>query len=835
MSNLFIKCACTATLALATSAFAGGVSNCCIPGAGQVGCDDATCQDTVCAVDSFCCATQWDTLCAGEAFDLCGVCAGVSNCCVANGGVGCDDATCQDAVCAVDSFCCATAWDGVCAGEAADLCAVCSTLGPCNKDCPTDLNFDGQTDGADLGLLLAAWGTNDQCADLNHDGIVDGADLGLLLAAWGPCPIVSNCPPSDHDCYTPGGIGCTDLACCDAVCAVDSFCCTVSWDTVCVNEAFTICGAPPCDFSCPPGSTPEGEPCGEDTNGGCNTPPSGNSNCCTANGGLGCDDATCQDTVCAVDSFCCAVAWDGICAGEAVALCGDLCAINYQFGSVECGETICGTAWASGGTRDTDWFQFTISNATAITVTCSSQLPMVFGIVDTGGVPDCALAASINPFGTTAFCGTASFDFCLPAGTWWLFAAPNGFDGFPCDSGSNGYWISLECGGECAPLACGNAGHDCFTTGGPFCDDVDCCNQICAIDSFCCTVSWDGVCVGEAQSFCVSCPDFSCTGTDEGEICGTDTNGGCNNPNLKFGSISCGETICGTGWAAGGTRDTDWFQFTLDEATEITLTGSAQFAFVIGIVDTGGIPDCSLASSLNPFATGNACGTATVTGCLGAGTWWAFFAPGVFDGYPCDGGNNSYSFTLDCGGPCTPAACGNSDHDCFTVGGPFCSDEACCNLVCGIDSFCCTVSWDSICVQEATDNCGGEPIANDECTSAIAVGLGTFPFTTVGATTSGPALDPSCEKGFGLAFVNDIWYSFTGTGSTTVSLCGSGYDTRLAIYSGNCDNLALVACNDDFCSLQSQTSFTASGGTTYFIRVGGFSGSGTGTMTISSP
>jgi hypothetical protein len=502
VSNLFIKCACTATLALATSAFAGGVSNCCIPGAGQVGCDDATCQDTVCAVDSFCCATQWDTLCAGEAFDLCGVCAGVSNCCVANGGVGCDDATCQDAVCAVDSFCCATAWDGVCAGEAADLCAVCSTLGPCNKDCPTDLNFDGQTDGADLGLLLAAWGTNDQCADLNHDGIVDGADLGLLLAAWGPCPIVSNCPPSDHDCYTPGGIGCTDLACCDAVCAVDSFCCTVSWDTVCVNEAFTICGAPPCDFSCPPGSTPEGEPCGEDTNGGCNTPPSGNSNCCTANGGLGCDDATCQDTVCAVDSFCCAVAWDGICAGEAVALCGDLCAINYQFGSVECGETICGTAWASGGTRDTDWFQFTISNATAITVTCSSQLPMVFGIVDTGGVPDCALAASINPFGTTAFCGTASFDFCLPAGTWWLFAAPNGFDGFPCDSGSNGYWISLECGGECAPLACGNAGHDCFTTGGPFCDDVDCCNQICAIDSFCCTVSWDGVCVGEAQSFC---------------------------------------------------------------------------------------------------------------------------------------------------------------------------------------------------------------------------------------------------------------------------------------------------------------------------------------------
>lgn len=47
-----------------------------------------------------------------------------------------------------------------------------------------DLNCDGAVDGADLGLLLAAWGTTDAAADLNDDGLVDGADLGLLLAAW---------------------------------------------------------------------------------------------------------------------------------------------------------------------------------------------------------------------------------------------------------------------------------------------------------------------------------------------------------------------------------------------------------------------------------------------------------------------------------------------------------------------------------------------------------------------------------------------------------------------------------------------------------------------------
>ena len=48
---------------------------------------------------------------------------------------------------------------------------------------PADLNGDGQVNGADLGLMLAAWGTSGP-GDLNNDGVVNGADLGLLLAAW---------------------------------------------------------------------------------------------------------------------------------------------------------------------------------------------------------------------------------------------------------------------------------------------------------------------------------------------------------------------------------------------------------------------------------------------------------------------------------------------------------------------------------------------------------------------------------------------------------------------------------------------------------------------------
>jgi hypothetical protein len=50
-----------------------------------------------------------------------------------------------------------------------------------------DLTCDGGVCGADLGLLLGAWGTDGTPvgADLNGDGTVSGSDLGLLLGAWG--------------------------------------------------------------------------------------------------------------------------------------------------------------------------------------------------------------------------------------------------------------------------------------------------------------------------------------------------------------------------------------------------------------------------------------------------------------------------------------------------------------------------------------------------------------------------------------------------------------------------------------------------------------------------
>ena len=61
----------------------------------------------------------------------------------------------------------------------------------CTPPCPADLVDDNAVNGADLAIILVAWGTNGSQypgADLDDDGVVNGSDLATVLAAWGPCP-----------------------------------------------------------------------------------------------------------------------------------------------------------------------------------------------------------------------------------------------------------------------------------------------------------------------------------------------------------------------------------------------------------------------------------------------------------------------------------------------------------------------------------------------------------------------------------------------------------------------------------------------------------------------
>jgi hypothetical protein len=121
------------------------------------------------------------------------------------------------------------------------------------------------------------------------------------------------------------------------------------------------------------------------------------------------------------------------------------------------------------------------------------------------------------------------------------------------------------------------------------------------------------------------------------------------------------------------------------------------------------------------------------------------------------------------------------------------------------------------------------PPANDSCENAICVAEGVgVNGSTANATGSGIA---GCD----VADPNDVWYSYTpqvDEPNVVVSLCGSTFDTTLAVLE-SCNDLLLIACNDDFCGTQSQLSVSMIGGVTYLIRVAGAGGAeGDFTLTV---
>jgi len=133
------------------------------------------------------------------------------------------------------------------------------------------------------------------------------------------------------------------------------------------------------------------------------------------------------------------------------------------------------------------------------------------------------------------------------------------------------------------------------------------------------------------KTFCThyfECPTFA---TAEVETCGSNTNDGCNLPTPAFEPLECGETKCGTSFFNGSTRDTDWYEFTLDETTEVTWTGSAEFSFILGFIAS----PCP-ATSFIAYSTGAAGATVSVRTLLDAGTYYAFAAPQFAEVVTCD-------------------------------------------------------------------------------------------------------------------------------------------------------------------------------------------------------
>lgn len=114
---------------------------------------------------------------------------------------------------------------------------------------------------------------------------------------------------------------------------------------------------------------------------------------------------------------------------------------------------------------------------------------------------------------------------------------------------------------------------------------------------------------------------------------------------------------------------------------------------------------------------------------------------------------------------------------------------------------------------------------NDQCSTPIPIFSSTYTNTqsTANATSTGDP-SPSCVTGFG----NGVWYQFTpqSNGQLVADTIGSDFDTGLAIYTGTCSSLNLVACDDDGGgNLTSKASASLIAGTTYYILAGGYSGS----------
>ena len=215
----------------------------------------------------------------------------------------------------------------------------------------------------------------------------------------------------------------------------------------------------------------------------------------------------------------------------------------------------------------------------------------------------------------------------------------------------------------------------------------------------------------------------------------------------------------------------------------------------------------------------------------------------TFDGPQiCMSGKNIwYCYTAPCTGAATVSLCGSSFDTKLAVYNGCTSTPSLSNMIRCNDDFCGrqsevvlpVIAGNKYLIEVGGYNileygsgvlnitCDGAaaPPANDNWSSAQPVGnVSELSFDTTYATFDGSG---NCITS------PNIWYCYTAphTTNVTVSLCGSEFDTMLAIYNG-CNNFPILAnlidCNDDFCGRQSQITFAATAGNKYLIEIGGF-------------
>lgn len=212
-----------------------------------------------------------------------------------------------------------------------------------------------------------------------------------------------------------------------------------------------------------------------------------------------------------------------------------------------------------------------------------------------------------------------------------------------------------------------------------------------------------------------------------------------------------------------------------------------------------------------------------------------------------------FVYTATCNGPVTIDTCGSSFDTVLNVYTGTC--DALTEIACNDDSFTCPQTFRASQVTfdvaagttyriraSGFNGAAGNVVmnirsaapTNNVCSNASAILAGTTGFDTTCAVPDG--IGAPCVFNAAKA----LWYTYTAncTGTVNVNTCPTQFDTGLSAYSGSCDGLSIVACNDDAFScptntLASEINFPVVSGETYFIRVSGFNGSaGAGEFTV---
>ena len=199
-----------------------------------------------------------------------------------------------------------------------------------------------------------------------------------------------------------------------------------------------------------------------------------------------------------------------------------------------------------------------------------------------------------------------------------------------------------------------------------------------------------------------------------------------------------------------------------------------------------------------------------------AGTFEDCLAPGCYTIQVTGGGDpESIGWTIeDLAGNALLNGTGGETYGFEWAGASGCAIEGCTTPTCNnYNPFATTDDGSCIC-----------PPDNDMCDNAIDIGCGiTVDGTTVNANTE----DGDLEDCNGIPISgNGVWYHFVGTGEqVTLSTCSSGGgDTKIHVFTGNCDTPVCVSANDDGCptGLLSSVTFGTIAGFGYFVLVSEF-------------